>query len=162
MSRKIFTSQDVVELVGVTPVHLNALVHRKLYKIRPSISGPGRRFRVFDEDDLFGIALVWILFESGLRTEEIRNILTSLLENHRTADARQTAQIWFEIPGSEYLIVVRDPWDENHELRLDIGRAHQYEIADIIARSPRASVLAIPIGPRFTEIQERIATKFGE
>jgi DNA-binding transcriptional MerR regulator len=160
MSREIFTSQDVVELVGVTPVHLNALVHRKLYRIKPSISGPGKRFRVFDEDDLFGIAFVWILFESGLRTEEIRSILTSLVGN-RTADAEYTAKAWFEIPG-EYLIVIRDPGNANHESRLHVGRAHQYEIADIIVGSPRSSVLAIPIGPRFAEIQERIATKFGE
>jgi len=80
---------------------------------------------------------------------------------NRTADAKYTAQGWLEIPGPEYLIVIRDPWDENQESRLDVGRAHQYEIADIIVRNPRASVLAIPIGPRFSEIRERIETKFG-
>lgn len=160
MSRKIFTSQDVIELVGVTPVHLNALVHRKLYGIKPSISGPGRKVRVFDEHDLFGIAFVWILFESGLRTEEIRSILTNLAGN-RSADARYTAKRWFETPGADYLIVMRDPGNANHESRLDVGTVHQYEISDIIVRNPSASVLAIPIGPRFAEIQERIKTKFG-
>jgi hypothetical protein len=158
MSRKIFTSQDAIDLVGITPVHLNALVHRKLYGIKPSISGPGRKVRVFDEHDLFGIAFVWILFESGLRTEEIRSILTTLAGN-RTADARYTVKGWFENPGAEYLIVMRDPWNPKRKPRLDVGTAHQYEIADIIAKNPSASLLAIPIGPRFAEIQERIETK---
>lgn len=160
MSIRIFTSPDVVELVGITPIHLNALVHRKLYGIKPSVSGRGRKVRVFDEDDVFGIAFVWILFESGLRTQEIRSILSHLVGS-RKADARYTAKGWFQIPNAEYLVVIRDPSNPKRNERLDIGTAHQYELAGIIEKSRTASVLAIPIGARFADIKERIETKCG-
>ena len=155
----IFTSFDVVELVGVTPIYLNALVQRKLYGIKPSISGRGRKVRIFDEDDAYGIAFVWILFESGLRTQEIRTILTHLTQTRR-ADAKYTAQGWLETPAGEYLLVARDP-SQPKSKRLDVGRAHGYEIANILKENPMTSLLAIPIGTRFEEIKERIESKYG-
>jgi hypothetical protein len=146
-------------LVG-TPTHLNALVTRNLYKIKPSISGRGQKVRVFDEDDLFGIAFVWILFESGLRTQEIRDIMSEL--TGAEADARYTAQGWREIPGAEYLVISRDPHGPKRDLGFEIGIATWYDLADTFAETKTESVLAIPIGARFAEIKQRIETEHGD
>jgi hypothetical protein len=160
MSIRAFTSTDVVDLVGVTPIYLNALVTRRLYKIKPSISGRGQKVRVFDEDDLFGIALVWILFESGLRTQEIRGILSELTGFE--ADARYTAQGWFEVPGAEYLVITRDPHGPKRDVGFEIGIANSYDLANTFAPTKTESVLAIPIGARFAEIKQRIETEHGD
>jgi len=72
-----FDSSEVCELVGIGPLLLNKFVERKTYGIQPSVrSGKGRGGRrLFSPDDVFGIALVWWLFESGLRSSVIESIL---------------------------------------------------------------------------------------
>jgi hypothetical protein len=154
---RAFTSQEVVELVGITPIQLNALVARTLYGIRTSISGRGAKVRLFDEADVYGIALVWVLFESGLRTQQVRTILNDLAET-RKPNAKHTAQGLLEIPGSEYIVVLREPMRSKAKTKpqQSVGIAHQYELDDIIKKSPTASVLAVPIGARFADIKERM------
>ena len=75
-----FDSNEVSDLVGITPIHLNTFVERNTYGVRPSVrrgKGRGGR-RLFSADDVFGIALVWWLFESGLRPELIRLVLNEV------------------------------------------------------------------------------------
>lgn len=156
MSMRAFTSQEVIELVGITPIQLNALVMRKLYGIKASISGRGAKVRLFDEADVYGIALVWVLFESGLRTQQVRTILNDLAET-RKPNAKHTAQGLLEIPGSDYIVFIREMRSKaKTKPQQSVGRAHQYELDDIIKKSPTASVLAVPIGARFADIKERM------
>lgn len=72
-----FDSNEVCELVGIGPLLLNKFVERRTYGIQPSVrSGKGRGGRrLFSPDDVLGIAFVWWLFESGLRSGVIENIL---------------------------------------------------------------------------------------
>ena len=63
-------ASDICErLVGITPIHLQNFVSRGAYGLRASVqSGKVRaQRRLFSREDVFGIALVWLLFESGLR-----------------------------------------------------------------------------------------------
>jgi hypothetical protein len=155
MSTRAFTSQEVVELVGVTPIQLNALVMRTLYGIKASVSGRGAKVRLFDEADVYGIALVWALFESGLRTQQVRTILNDLAET-RKPNAKHTAQGLLEIPGSAYIVVIHEPRRSSKtKPQPSVGRADQYELEDIIKKNPTASVLAVPIGARFADIKKR-------
>src|SRR5690349_11189515 len=75
-----YDSNEVCELVGIGPLLLNKFVERKTYGIQPSVrSGKGRGGRrLFSPDDVFGIALVWWLFESGLRSGVIQEILNQV------------------------------------------------------------------------------------
>lgn len=75
-----FDSSEVCELVGIGPLLLNKFVERRTYGIQPSVrSGKGRGGRrLFSPDDVFGIAFVWWLFESGLRSGVIENILDQI------------------------------------------------------------------------------------
>src|SRR5262252_9371803 len=90
---RAFSSSDIAKLVGITPVYLNALVHRKLYGIAASISDRHgeSKVRVFSDEDVFGIALVWTLFEAGLRPQQIREILLQLVETE-APDANSAAE----------------------------------------------------------------------
>ena len=163
MSIRAFSSPDVVALVGITPIQLNALVTRKLYKIKPSISGTRRKVRIFDEQDVFGIALVWALFQSGLRTEQIRTILKDLAET-READARYTAQGLLESVRGDYIVVIGEPRKRRGKRGSEeqVGIVHQYELVDLIAENSTSSVLAIPIRAKFTEVEKRIELLFPE
>lgn len=75
-----YDSSEVSKLVGIGPLLLNKLVERKMYGIGPSVrSGKGRGGRrLFSPDDVFGIALVWWLFESGLRSNVIQVVLDGI------------------------------------------------------------------------------------
>ena len=88
-----FDSTEVSELVGIGPVLLNKFVERGMYGIRPSVrrgKGRGGR-RLFSPDDVFGIALVWWLFESGLRSNVIQVVLDQICET-KSAGADQAAK----------------------------------------------------------------------
>ncbi len=80
-----FDSNEVCELVGIGPLLLNKFVERKTYGIQPSVrrgKGRGGR-RLFSPDDVFGIALVWWLFESGLRSNVIQTALDEICRGER-------------------------------------------------------------------------------
>jgi len=82
-----FDSNEVCELVGIGPLLLNKFVERKTYGIQPSVrrgKGRGGR-RLFGPDDVFGIALVWWLFESGLRSNVIQTVLDQICRGERGA-----------------------------------------------------------------------------
>lgn len=75
-----YDSSEVCELVGIGPLLLNKFVERKTYGIQPSVrSGKGRGGRrLFSPDDVLGIALVWWLFEAGLRSGVIQYVLDQI------------------------------------------------------------------------------------
>lgn len=80
-----FDSNEVCDLVGISPLLLNKFVERKTYGIQPSVRrgrGRGGR-RLFSLDDVLGIALVWWLFESGLRSNVIQTVLDQISHGER-------------------------------------------------------------------------------
>jgi DNA-binding transcriptional MerR regulator len=77
-----FDSNEVCELVGIGPLLLNKFVERKTYGIQPSVrrgKGRGGR-RLFSPDDVFGIALIWWFFESGLRSNVIQVVVDEICQ----------------------------------------------------------------------------------
>jgi hypothetical protein len=80
LTPEVFDSSEVSGLVGIGSALLNKFVENGSYGIRPSIkSGQGRGGRrLFSSDDVLGIALVWWLFESGLRSGTIQIVLNSI------------------------------------------------------------------------------------
>src|SRR5690348_10950340 len=75
-----YDSNEISEVVGIRPLLLNKFVERGTYGIRPSVrTGKGRGGRrLFSPDDALGIALVWWLFESGLRSGVIQVVLDEI------------------------------------------------------------------------------------
>jgi len=89
----VFESTDVERLVDISSIRLNKFVEDNLYRLRPSIkAGKGRGSRrLFNREDVFGIALVWWLFEAGLRSNVIRVVLDEI--SQKKAGANQAAEM---------------------------------------------------------------------
>jgi len=164
MSTRYFISSDLNELLGITPIHLNALVHRKLYGITASISDRHgeTKLRIFGEEDVFGVALVWMLFEAGLRTQPIRGVLNQLVETKRP-DANLAAEFLLD-SEADYLVVVCELTKPKGKAspKAWADRAMEEDLAEIIAKNPTASVLVVPVGAQFADIKKRIEARYGE
>jgi hypothetical protein len=162
-----FSSSDVTAIVGITPIYLNALVHRRLYGIAPSISDRHgeMKVRIFSEEDVFGIALVWMLFETGLRPQAIREILVQLPETEQL-DANASAEYLRQSPGPAHLVIVREPGKKKRIPRISAEATLTEDliglIEDNLIAHPNADFLLVPIGERFAEIEHKIKRKYGE
>ena len=99
---------DICErLVGITPIYLQNFLQRGSYGLRSSVS-PGKvrsQRRLFSPDDVYGIALVWLLFESGLRGDPIARILNEVAGTKKANANSAAAKVL--AAGSEYLVVSR-------------------------------------------------------
>jgi hypothetical protein len=160
--RAVETSEVADLLVGITPAYLNTFLQRKLYGIRASVQkGKVRKkHRLFSEADVFGIALVWMLFESGLRTDPIRRILKTLTGT-KEADAVLGADALLK-SKIEYILVVREPRRPKGKTEVDpqISTVAKTELGTAIANNPTANLLMIPVGQKFEDIRKRMEILF--
>jgi hypothetical protein len=161
-----FSSSVVAKLVGITPVYLNALVHRQLYGIGPSISDRHGeiKVRIFSEEDVFGIALVWMLFETGLRTESIRDVLYKLVETEEpdataAADFLRTSEV-------DYLGIVREPSKGKARPKLRVEPTTEEHlnglVKECVAKYPTANIVLVPVGQKFADVSGKIKVMYGE
>jgi hypothetical protein len=154
-------SSDLVErLVGITPLYLQNFVQRGSYGIHASVK-PGKvrsQRRLFSRDDVFGIALVWLLFEAGLRGDPLARVLNDVTKTKK-ANANLAAKKLLE-SETVYLLIVRKPRgptktpQEKPEQR--VKAIKQSELAEAILQEPTADLLAIPVGHKFEDIRKRM------
>jgi hypothetical protein len=155
---------DITErLVGITPVYLQNFVQRGLFGLRASAqSGKVRaKRRLFSREDVFGIGLVWLLFEAGLRRKPIARVLIEVGGTPK-ADANRAAQKLLA-QEAEFLVILRvarppskTPAQEpNQELRVIRG-------GDMVPKSTGSAIeLVIPVGEKFRDISRRLEILFG-
>jgi hypothetical protein len=160
---KIDASDVAERLVGITPIYLQNFVSRGLYGLRASvIRGKVRaQRRLFSRDDVFGIALVWLLFESGLRGEPLARVLKDITKTDK-ANANLAAKKLLE-SGSDYLLIVRQPRDTKtpqDKPEQVVKPIKQSKLAGAIVQEPTADLLIIPIGPKFEDIRKRMEILF--
>jgi hypothetical protein len=161
-----FSSADVTQLVGITPINLNALVHRQLYGIAASISARHGeiKVRIFSEEDVLGVALVWVLVESGLRTQSIRDVLCQLVE---TDNAKAAAEL-LALDEVDYLGIVREPSNPKRkttpklQVRPTLKENLNELVTECVAKYPTASILLVPVGQKFADVKQKIDLKYGE
>lgn len=162
---RTFGSSEVTDLlVGITPIYLNTFVQRKLYGLKKPEVREGERGdkqRVFSEADVFGIALVWMLFESGLRSDPIRRIL-KVLAGTKKDDAVLAAKALLK-SEAEYILVVREPRRPKGKTEVDpkISSVAKTDLGPAIANNPTANLLMIPVGQKFEDIRKRMDVVFG-
>jgi hypothetical protein len=152
-------TSDVTDLlVGITPGYLNTFLQRELYGISESVQAGKVRAkrRLFSEADVYGIALAWMLFESGLRTQSIRRILNELAGTKK-ANARITAEVLLR-SQAEYIVVVREARKPKGkaDAEPETHIAKRGELAGIVSGNPTANVLLVPIGAKFGDIKRRL------
>jgi DNA-binding transcriptional MerR regulator len=154
---------ELCDLVGVRWIYLNKLIERGLYGIEPSHkSGEGKGSRRwFSREDVLGIALVWWLFEAGLRTEVIKRVLRNL-DNRDKANANSAAKALgaaLQKSGAEYLVIEREvrsaeSKEQYPEQRVDLVRRDQ--IADFLRKSEKESLHVLPVRSLFADLASRL------
>ena len=105
----LFGSMDVARLVGIQPALINKFIERHQYGIAASVqTGERGKERRFGEQDVYGIALVYWLFESGLRSDSIQFVLNQICDRHLDSKANDAAA---KLLGrkAEVLVVSRQP-----------------------------------------------------
>jgi len=166
-----FSTAHVTQMVGITPTYLNALIQRqdKLYGNAASISDhlPGEiKVRIFSKDDVLGIALVWILFEAGLRPKSIKDILLSLVKTKKP-DAAAAADF---VSSSEanYLVLIREQGTSKGKVkpRLWVKPTTTERLIELVndsvAKHPTANILLVPIGEKFLDVEMQMKAMFGD
>jgi hypothetical protein len=158
-------ASDICErLVGITPIYLQNFVSRGSYGLRASVK-PGKvraQRRLFSQDDVYGIALVWLLFESGLRADPMARVLNELAGT-RKANANLAAKKLLE-QQAEYLLIVRDPRGPKktplEKPEQSVKAVRRAELAEIIGQHPGVDLLVIPVGHKFEDIRKRMEILF--
>jgi hypothetical protein len=160
-------TSDVCErLVGITPLYLNNFLQRGLFGLQPSVqSGKVRaKRRLFSQDDVFGIALVWLLFESGLRTDPIIRVLKDVAGT-KEASANLAGRKLLKTEA-DYLLIVRQPRtptkspeDKPGQIVRLLTRA---ELPDAVQQHANSELLVIPVSAKFADVRKRLELLFPE
>ena len=161
-------SADICErLVGITPTYLQNFIapHRELFGLTASVqSGKVRKKRRrFSRDDVFGIALVWLLFESGLRTDPIERVLKDVAGTKK-GNANIAAKTLLESQADHLLIIrkPRIPTKTPHDRPEQIVKAvRQSDLGSISERHALADILVVPVGAKFRDVSKRLELLFG-
>ena len=161
-TEKIFQTSDVLRLVGIRLIYLNKFVERKLYGIKPYVrSGRGRGSRrIFSSGDVRAIALVWWLFESGLRAKVIQDILKQLSGSNAPSSYEATNSILNS--GCDLLVVTRLPRSATRKSRTQkaalvnfAGRANSVRVVR------GACTVVIPVHDLFSQLVQRMNPEEG-
>jgi DNA-binding transcriptional MerR regulator len=152
-----FETSDVVNLVGISPIYLNRFIERGLYGIAPSqrreVGRGGRRW--FNSEDVFGIGLVWWLFESGLRSEVIKRILREFAGQNQD-NANRAAKALRE-NGSDFLVIRRLPRGgrekQARRTRQAVDMLDKHELLDLLEKGEAQVTHAIPVGRLFRNLE---------
>ena len=155
-----FESSEVCNLLGIKPFYLNKFIERRQYGINPSVGrkrGRGSRRR-FSWDDLIAVALVWWLFESGLRSDVIGRVLRDLGNSIR-ADATLAAKKTLESPDL-LLVVMRELESPQRQMQKfppqEVFVMDTTWVAQKVRTELNASLQIIPVGKLFSRLMERI------
>jgi len=161
---EINTADITERLVGITPAYLNNFLQRKLFGLRASVR-PGKlrkKHRLFSREDVFGIALVWLLFEVGLRTDPIRRVVKDISgeskgdANLAAKKLREEQAQWVEVSRSPR-VPAKTPSDKPEQVTRILG---EQDHIDWFAQSDIK--LFIPVGKKFKDVQHRLELLFGE
>jgi hypothetical protein len=148
---------DMARLIGIQPSLLNKLIQRKKYGIRPS-ARPGKgqgKGRLFSDQDLYGIALVYWLFESGLRSDSIQFVLNQICGGRLGSNANDAAAAVLGRRG-EVLAISREPRTGFARHPAQTTKLVDAENAAQLARENlTGSLLLIPVGSMFTSLMKK-------
>lgn len=153
-----FGIMDLARLIGIQPTLLNKFIQRRKYGIAASVQpgqGQGRERR-FGEEDVYGIALVYWLFESGLRSESIQYVLNQICGGKLNSRAADAATVILRRP-TDMLAINRWPragYEKytDQETRM-VGTA---EAARLVRETKAETVLVLPVGRLFAVLQEKM------
>jgi hypothetical protein len=158
---EVFESGEISRALGMKLLYLNKFIERGLYGISPSVrvgKGRGRR-RLFSRDDVLGIALVWWLFQCGLRARVIEIVLEKL-SNRPDADANIAARKVEESGADISLLITREPGIGGRiSKQIAVALVEDSDKAKILKSFDSTMAIVIPIGNLFFSLQSEIESR---
>jgi hypothetical protein len=153
-----FGIMDIARFVGIQPTLLNKFMQRSKYGIEASVregKGQGKE-RLFSDKDVYGIALVYWLFESGLRSESIQYVLNQICGGKLSSSAADAASIVLR-RANDILVISREPRSgfEKHPAQ-KTRWVDKAEAARIVQENAKASILLIPVGSWFANLRDKM------
>jgi hypothetical protein len=152
----VFESRDVIRFTRIPATYLNKFLEHN--RIRASIrQGEGRGSRrLFTKQDVLGIALMWALFQTGLRSKVITEVLKALSPDESSVGP-VTAIAWIldSHPAGAAVLVIRR-WlgpprkKGGGDLRVIMAPSHVEPKPDL------SSELVVPVGRIFEEVKKEI------
>jgi hypothetical protein len=155
---KGFGIMDLARLIGIQPTLLNKFIQRGKYGITASVQpgqGQGRE-RSFGEEDVYGTALVYWLFESGLRSESIQYVLNQICGGKLNSKAAVAASVILRQP-IDMLVIKRTPRTGYEKRPAQKTRVlGTDEAARLVRETTTDSVLVVPVGRLFANLREKM------
>ena len=160
-SPSVFETRDVVRLVPIPLNTLNKMLERPRFGILPSVragSGRGSR-RLFATPDVYGIALVWWLMQSGLRSRVIGRVLGNITGDPKRPNAVIAAGLLLgkqiDAKVDQLLVMRRDLQSRGSR---PPPQTTTVCAASEIQKSSRASeaTLILPVGKMLMDLRGRI------
>ena len=155
--KRDFGSMDVAGLVGIQPTLVNKFIEREQYGVAASVQSGGRgKERIFSEKDVYGIALVHWLFDSGLRTEAIQFVLNQICGGRLDSRANDAAAV-LVAREPEVLAITREPrtgyakHPEQKTYLCDMRQAVQ-----LVHEAATRNVLVIPVANLSAALRARL------
>ena len=162
----IFESRELTATIGMSANFLNRLVERGLHGIKPSVradvSTGGRRW--FSKEDVFGIALVYWLFEAGLRagsgkarTSVIQDVLDQIAQK-RNATANEAAKRLYET-DTAVLVIIQELYPDNKGKSRRKRYVRLMNEEDPFAADPYDVEIYIPVGNLLVRLDDFISKR---
>lgn len=157
---RFFDSNEVTSLTGIAPFYLNKLVERGLYGVTASIkAGKGRGSRrLFSEGDLFGIALVWYLFEAGLRSKTIQLVFNGICGDRRSSASDSALRL--RASASELLVIQRRVRTSHARKKAhpeqQVFSADLEDAAGFMKNSSAMATFVMPVGNMFSQLDSQL------
>jgi hypothetical protein len=158
----VFETRDMIRFTGIPATYLNKFIESPSSGIKPSVregSGRGTR-RLFSNEDALGIALVWSLFQAGLRSRVIAQVLLAYLEGPEgpqglATEAAEKMDAACAALNEQQVLVIRRSLSRSRKT----GRSLQVWLDDKdydVPSSELSSELVIPISMVFAEVKKKI------
>jgi hypothetical protein len=157
----VVESSEISELIGITSAYLNKFVEREMYGIKPSVkTGKGRgKRRLFSSDDVSGIALVWWLFESGLRSGSIQYVLNQICGRRLHSKANDAATVLLE-KEVKMLAIYRKPRSAKEIYRKypsqSVEFLDEFSALKFIMDKGTVSTLIVPVGDFYSHLKRKM------
>jgi len=156
----VFESTDLTRVIGIPPIQLNKFVERGQYGLRASIrTGRGRgRRRLFSAEDVFGVALVWWLSESGLRSPTIARVLADI-RKRKGGTANEAAKELLDF-GAEALLIARKPRTQAYAVKQErrtpqtVDILREPDVFAMMQRDTGPSTILLRVGNLFASLKK--------
>jgi len=155
---RVFQATEIARIVGMPSARVSKFAETAAYGIKPSIStGGGRQGtrRLYNQADLLKIAVVWWLYQVGLRAQLIKGVLTAKV----VKDAIRDSKGWTRTDDSRLHLVISREISDHEKPHQAVELRERFEIGSHMREGHSFQV--IPIGALLLPVWEKLRQRRG-